>query len=520
MRLYDFQERAVAATLASIASGKSPVLVSPTGSGKTVMGVEIVRILDVQVLWIAHTTELIDQAARHLEEVGGWVGMIKADREESPLAQIQVASKATLLNRRVPEAHLIIIDEAHHAVADSDYDKIRLMYPCVPIIGLTATPFRLDGQGLGDIFDDLIVATTTAELVARGILHAPRVFMGEPVKLDSVSSDGGDYNQSKLSRAMRNTKLAGDIVATWKTHALGKRTIAFGCDVVHSLWIRDQFRAAGFRAEHVDGTTDPEERKEIIARLERHEIDVVCNAVVFTEGFDLPALECAIDCAPTLSLNRHLQKNGRIMRRSTGKHGCIMLDFAGNTLTHGPVTRKLTYSLVGKVKVESDPLGLRRCNECQFLYNPEESACPECGAVPEPVSSMRTRLKNGTGTLREILDEMQLRQAQWDMWCEKAERLGYKDGWVAVQYHEMYGEWPLVVDNVLVVAERATKEQKREVYKQLLVRAYETKKREGWASHRYHEIFGVWPQGFVNEVRSEVNELGARWDRKLAESAA
>jgi len=504
LRLRDYQERAVRQVLERL--DRRPILVAPTGSGKTVMAVEVARRLGRRVLWLAHRRELIEQAARHLRGLGAMVGIIKAGVEPTPLAPIQVASVQTLVRRlddHVGDYGLVIIDECHHATADS-YGRILDAFPNARRLGLTATPFRLDGRGLGDLFGELIVAAYTDELVAAGVLHAPRVWASRAPDLRGVWIVRGDYSPRGLAQRTNRPELIGDIVETWKRRAWGLRTVAFAVSVEHSRSIAAAFREAGVPAEHLDGATPEAERAAVLERLARGDTLVVSNCMVLTEGWDLPSLQCAIIARPTASLNLHLQMIGRIMRACEGKQGAIVLDHAGNHHVHGLVTRRLTYSLEPDHRTgEGDPLGLRRCRACGLFFEPTRWACPECGWAPQP--SDYTQPQTAEGELVEFDDrDFAYRREVWRLLETERVAAGYAEGWSRYRFKERFGEWPVVANGELVDPASASLAEKRAVYEDLLRVAEAKGFKRGWAAHRYRDIFGVWPGGgIVSAARRE-----------------
>lgn len=504
--LRDYQVSAVDRTIAAVRL--RPILVAPTGSGKTVMATELVDRLQVPTLWMAHRKELIEQAAARLQAHGLDVGIIKAGVAPRPSAPVQVASVATLLRRDVPPAGLIVVDECHHAAADS-YGGILQQYPGAWIVGLTATPFRLDGRGLGDLFGEIVVAAWPDELCARGILHRPKVWAVAPPDLSGVRVVAGDYIKGELARRVNTADRNADMVKMWRKHADGRRTVAFAVDVTHSRDIAAAFQAAGIVAEHLDGNTPDGERADILARLKRGVTQVVCNCLVLTEGWDLPALECCIIARPTESLNLHLQMIGRIMRSCPGKEGAIVLDHAGNHHTHGLVTRRLKYSLSAEQVGSSEPLGLRRCEACGLFFETGLPACPDCGWVPASRGATAPRDKvaiHGEGELIRLMDGGFVVQwygeekdvsyaARATAWTEIERQRGTRNPfWSFYRYRDCFGVWPLVVAGELVDVEHATIEQKRAVYEQLVATARAKGYKAGWASHRYRDTFGVWPR--------------------------
>jgi DNA repair protein RadD len=414
-------------------------------------------------------------------------------------------------------ANGIVVHNCHHAIG-STYQRIISALPGVPLIGLTATPFRMDGRGLGDtcgghaLFGEIVVSAYPDELVARGILHAPRVFAAPPPDLRGVKVTGGDFNLRELVDRMGRENPA-DLVKTWQARASGRRTVAFAVDIAHSQRIVAAFRAAGIAAEHLDGSSGKDERKAILARLKSGETKIVSNCMVLTEGWDLPALECALIDRPTMSLNLHLQMIGRIMRSCPGKDGAIVLDHAGNHHIHGLVTRRLNYSLDGSIKVgSSEPLGLKHCRQCFVLYENTLPACPECGFVPEPAvrGGGEDRKTEGEGELSEFAEDFDYRKRIWNLIEAERESMDFKPAWSLFRYEERFGGRPLVVEiegrRELIDPKRATMSEKQAVYESLMKTVEEEGLNPGWASHRYREFFGVWPKGFVNRVA-----MSSRW---------
>ena len=386
----------------------------------------------------------------------------------------------------------------------SSYGRILDNYPDAQVLGLTATPFRLDGRGLGDVFGELVIAATAAELCRSGVLHDPRVYAGKSPDLRRVRISMGDYALGELSRRTNTQELNADLVQTWLEKSPGRRTVAFAVDIQHSQAIAAAFQAAGVPAEHLDGGMSRQEREGILARLRDGRTLVVSNCMVLTEGWDLPALETAIVARPTASLNLHLQMIGRIMRACPDKDGAIVLDHSGNHHVHGRVTRRIEYSLDSTRRVgESDPLRLRRCKACQLLFDPEEPCCPECGWTPEPPARERPPV-HGTGRLVVFDDsDFAYRAEFWRLIEAQRMAAGFKPGWSAYRFKERFGEWPVVADGELVNPDRASLEEKRGVYMAFVRQAEEKGFKPGWAAYRYREVSGCWPRGFVDEVRRE-----------------
>lgn len=496
LRIY--QLRAVDRVIASLA--RNPILVAPTGSGKTVMGTALVERVSKPTLWIAHRKELIVQAAERLRAHGLDTGIIMSGFEPTD-ARVQVASVQTLARRQVPECGMIVVDEAHHVIAGQYRQVMNLG---LPVVGLTATPFRLDGCGLGDAgFGEIIVACTSDALIQCGVLHQPRVFASAAPDLRGVKMTAGDYNLEMLAERANTKEQVADIVNQWKKHAGGKKTVAFAVNIAHSKSIVEAFVESGIAAEHLDGTTPREQRDDILARLRSGQTTIVSNCMVLTEGWDLPALECAIIARPTASLNLHLQMIGRIMRVSDGKIGAIVLDHAGNTHVHGLVTRKIEYSLDSQHRAgKSDPVNVKRCPNCGLIVNKSDIRCTNCDFLFETTQEIPEI--HGDGELHEIKDDFGYRRHVWQSIESQRMAYGYRPGWSIFRYRDQFGKDPVVVDGDLVNPINATRQQRRSIYERFLQIARDKGLKDGFASHRYREIFGVWPSGFVADAKLSI----------------
>lgn len=487
----------------------NPLLVAPTGSGKTTIGVYIAQALASRgVVWLTHREELIEQAVERFAAHGIVAGVVQASRPATPEASIQVASVQTLARREPLPAAVYIIDEAHHAAAES---YRRSIPETAKRIGLTATPFRTDGKGLGDVFDSIVVAATPAELISDGVLLDPDVWIVRPPDMAGVTKRGGDFAPGEAGKRTDTAERRADIVAQWRLRCEGLRTLAFATSVEHSKAIAAAFEAEGIPALHVDADTPRDDRRAAVRLLESGDIEVLSNVALFTEGFDLPAISAIIDAAPTDSMGRHIQKIGRVLRTSPGKTRAIVHDHAGNHLRLGRVTRTLNYTLdAGITREPSEPLGLRTCSTCFRMY--AGGVCPECGAEPDPVD---VPALDGLAGMSQ-LSEHQIREAVFDRICE--EQGDRKDGWVLHQYRERFNEWPPTCrpdgedgPMVYVNPETAGPDLKRAYYRDMLAMALDKGWSVGSASHRYRDLFGVWPKGFVNEVKQELGVEVTEW---------
>lgn len=317
-RLRSYQRKAVLETQDHLRNGQSTLLVSPTGSGKTMMAAAIAEYYE-RVLVIAHRREIIDQAraifGAHVQSCSVQSAVSVKGRKELPA-----------------EIDLLIIDEAHRAAAKT-YRQIVAMYPRAVRLGLTATPLRTDGQGLCDSFAELVTCSSVRELIQDGFLVPYRALEApdEALKqLPFMKKRAGDFAQRELADLMNKPRLVGDVVREYLKHGRGRKAVAFAVSIEHSIALKQAFKSAGVRADHIDGRASEGERKRALERIAKGSLDVLCNVNLFTEGWDCPAVSCIIMARPTASLTLYLQSVGRGMRPAKGKEDLLILDHAGN----------------------------------------------------------------------------------------------------------------------------------------------------------------------------------------------
>ncbi len=449
VRLRPYQEQAIAKVHARVAAGvKRLVIVAPTGSGKTTIAAHlIVKAVerDQRVLFMAHRRELISQAYNRLLQFGipeDQLGVVMGtDKRRRPGARVQVASVATLRNRPKPHADIVFVDECHRSISKS-YRDIAAHYPKALHLGLTATPYRANGAGLSDAYDELIQVSSPKELIAQGFLVEPRVFTAPPDALPDLSgvrTKRGDYDQKTLADAVDDKALVGNLVDHWMRHAKGMRTVAFAVSVAHSQHITEQFKQAGVAAEHLDGETPSDERAAMLARLELGAITVLVNCGVLAEGWDQPSVKCAILARPTRSTGLYLQQAGRILRPWNGQQA-IILDHGGCVLQHGLPQDDRQFSLKTRKKRSTNSSApVRTCPSCFAVLALSKRMCPECGEAlsgePDEMPDERD------GTLIEVSHE-DLKRFELEKLHKIALERGYKPGWIYYRYKEKFGEAP------------------------------------------------------------------------------
>lgn len=412
----------------------------PTGGGKTITASTVVHGAAQKrnaTWWLAHRRELVDQASKTFHSLGIPHGTVQAGHVSDPGALVQVASVQTIARRLddLPEPDLIVFDETHHIGAAS-WDAIFHRFPRARILGLTATPWRLDGQGLGRWYSDMVTGPTTEDLIEEGSLSPFRLFAPAMPDLSGVGTQAGDFKRGALAKAMDKPAIVGDAIGHYNRLCSGKRAVVFAAGVENSQNIAAQFRHAGVPAEHVDGSMSAFERDAAVERFRRGETLILSNADLFGEGFDVPAIEAAILLRPTKSLSLYLQQVGRALRPFEGKAEAIILDHAGNSLTHGLPDDVREWSLEDREKrrkAEKAEVAIRQCTECFFVYRPAPK-CPQCGHVVE----VRAReIEQVEGTLEEVRRDPVKVQARREVgrastladFQRIAAERGYKPGW-------------------------------------------------------------------------------------------
>lgn len=433
-------------------------LVLPTGGGKTVIAakiIELARSLGKRVLFVAHRVELINQAGRQLERFGVVdIGIIRGeDKRTNEDAPVQIASIDTLRNRDYPPADIVFIDECHRALSDS-YRPLFNHYSDSLHIGLTATPFRTDSQGLGEVYQKIIVCAKPSQLIEDKFIMAPRIFVApEWPDLSDVEVSGGtfDFHNNHLAKAMSKPKLLGNIVEEWKKHANNRRTVCFAVNVEHSKAIVEAFREAGVNAVHIDGNTPDKERIRVLLELEAMKIQLVSNCDVLSEGWDQPSVRCAIIARPTQSLRLHLQQCGRILRWYDGDVASpeatpLLIDHAGNCLRHGLPQQDREFDLVvGQHKRKDSVPVLHTCKQCFAIWMGSRK-CPECG-VELQAKEQDEIIVDETVKLRElreptILTEADAQRAFFLKELTKCRDIGKRPGAAGYAYKEKFGKWP------------------------------------------------------------------------------
>lgn len=450
--LRQYQTELVDRIRASYRGGRRAALLQlPTGGGKTCVFCDIVErtVRNHHSAYIlVHRAELLRQASDKLTDLGILHGCIAAGRSITGDA-VQVASVQTLVRRlaTVPAPDLVIVDEAHHSLAGS-WRRILNAWPNTRILGVTATPCRLDGAGLGvesgGYYDVLIEGPSMKSLTAQGYLSRP-VLYAPPVgaDLDGIRSRAGDFDVKESAVRLDKPKITGCAVDHYTRLSLGLPAIAFCSSIEHARHVSEQFNAASIPSIDINGELDDSTRKYRINALARGEIKVLTSCDLISEGTDIPVVTTAILLRPTQSLGLYLQQVGRVLRPFPGKSHAIILDHVKNWERHGMPDQNREWTLnperrTPRKKLEDDDVpALRSCPQCYMVMRATIEVCPQCGAVKE---TKKRELKQVNETLSEITEEdaSRIRQQQsreqgmaktlQDL-LQVANRRGYSPGW-------------------------------------------------------------------------------------------
>lgn len=440
--LRPYQTEAVGDVRTAFAQGRrSPLLVSPTGSGKTVLFSYIAQgaaSKGNRINILSHRQELIRQISKTLDSFSVPHGIIAAGTTPHLEFSTQISSVQSLARRldQVPIPDLIIADEAHHCTTKT-YATIFARWPHVKRLGVTATPARLDGRGLGDLFDEMILGPTVSELIAGNFLARPVYYAPPSVDTGDLDIVGGDFNRAQMEHLMDRPKITGDAVEHYRKICDGVPAIAFCTSIKHAESVAAQFVAAGYRATTIDGEMTPEERIDRISGLGDGRYQILSSVDLIGEGVDVPIVTAAILLRPTQSLALHHQQVGRVLRIFPGKTRAYVIDHAGNTLRHGMVEEPQAWSLDSKRRgsQQNTPLSNRQCPRC-YCYHASAPICPQCGHE-YPIKSREISVVEGdlTELTAESLAKIRARQSigiakDRDALAGIARQRGHRPEWV------------------------------------------------------------------------------------------
>jgi DNA repair protein RadD len=396
---------------------RNVLAVLPTGGGKTFIFSRIAAAERTAVCVSAHRRELVGQMSVALAREGVRHRVVGPDallRTCTQLhmdefkrsyvdsnARVAVASVDTLVNHNATDpwfaqVGLWVQDEAHHVLADNKWGRAAAMFPNARGLGVTATPTRADGKGLGrhaeGLMDVLVNGPTMRELIDDGYLTEYRVFAPpSDIDLSGVSvTDSGDYSPIKLKAARQKSHITGDVVAHYLRIARGKLGVTFDTDIESATQTAAAYNAAGVPAEVITSKSPEILRSRALRRFRNREILQLVNVDLFGEGFDLPAIEVVSMARPTQSYALYCQQFGRALRIMDGKVSAIIIDHVGNVMRHGLPDARREWTLDRRERRSrggpTDVMPVRVCmnEQCMGVYERVLPACPYCGHVHEP----------------------------------------------------------------------------------------------------------------------------------------
>lgn len=404
MQLYPYQVEAINKIRDKYRQGKKKILlVSPTGTGKTVIFCEICKSASERnksVIIVVHGQDLVMNAFNRLRSYGVKCDYIMGAHKFDPNLNVYVVSSDTLVRRKkIPNADLVIIDEAHQC-ANKTYKSIADAYEGSLFLCVTATPYQKGS--IRHIAEDHVVAIELEDAIEENYLSDYDYIAPVVHDLSGVKITAGEFNSDELENFMSKPTIIGCIVENYRKFSDGKTAICFATTVAHSIAMAEYFTENGIPAMHADANTPIGERLEIIEKLKKKEILVICNVNIFSTGVDIPCLDTIIMARPTKSSCLYLQQIGRGTRIYPGKEKFTVLDHANNFLIHGLPKEDRKIDIDGKTKKRKEGETTKQCPECLRVIDKTDIECPHCGHSFEKEESGRSPIEMVDGEMMRI----------------------------------------------------------------------------------------------------------------------
>lgn len=435
IKLFDYQQNLVDKARSEFLKGKKSVLiVSPAGSGKSVIIAKIAKLTTDkhnQIMFMVHRKELVEQITN----------TFKLMNVDMHYATIMTVGKIVHRLNKLPKPNLIITDETHHSLA-RQYKKIYKFYEDSLRLGFTATPWRLSGKGLHDVYDSMVVGPSVQNLIDNHHLAPEKIYgfeSGNSALLKKSST--GDYTKKSL-QAFDKSIITGDIIENWLTYAKNRKTIVYCNSIEFSKKVVTKFNNNGISAMHVDSNTPKSMRENIMNDFRNGKITVLSNVDLISEGFDVPDCSCVVLLRPTKSLVLYIQQAMRCMRYQPNKQA-IIIDQVANFKRFGLPEFAREWTLEDRKKRKKSEVPIVHCPNCFAVFSPlkmKNGKCPECGyQISKKRDSNRSELKiDKTAKLHLIQQPNILRKriselADYQELLNYAKAKGYKPGWAYFQ---------------------------------------------------------------------------------------
>ncbi|UXU74204.1 MULTISPECIES: DEAD/DEAH box helicase [unclassified Paracoccus (in: a-proteobacteria)] len=397
MLLRPRQKLFVERSLAALSARDNTLGVAPTGAGKTIMLSAVTGRMTgdgAKACVLAHRDELTSQnRAKFVRVNPDTETSIVDSATKSWEGQVAFAMAPTLSRaanlQAMPNLDLLVIDEAHHAVADSYrriIARVRDANPDARVFGVTATPNRGDRKGLREVFDNVADQVRLGELIASGHLVPPRTFvidLGVQEQLRAVRKTADDYDMAAVAAIMNRATITEEVIRHWEEKAGNRQTVVFCSTVAHAMDVATAFNEAGNPAAVVLGDMGSTERKMVLEAYATGEVQVIVNVAVLTEGWDHPPTSCVVLLRPSSCKSTMIQMVGRGLRTvdpaehpGVIKTDCIVLDFGISSLTHGTLEQDV--DLDGR-DPEPGAAPTKTCPECEAEIPLASRQCPICG---------------------------------------------------------------------------------------------------------------------------------------------
>jgi len=463
INLYDDQAALIGRAKKKIAGGcKNLLIQAATGSGKSMMATSMIHGANNKgnrCAFLVPRRELLHQMAATFRRFSLEYSYVASGEFFSPDSINHICSMQTLV-RRLDDINprILFVDETHYG--EGQLNKIIEHFKAlgVLVIGLSATPMKMSGKGLGVWYDDMVQGESIRWLIDNKRLSDYKLFGISNPDLSQIKIVNGDYSGKQLREKMESDRiLIGDAVGHYKKHALGKRNVTFCTSIKHSKMTCEAFRNEGIEAVHMDAETPKHVRRQMIVDFALRKIDVITSVDLLCFGFDLGSqvddipeckdvtVECMSDLRPTRSLPLQMQKWGRVLRMKP--YDALIFDHASNYITHGIPCLDRNWSLEDKERkrrdVEDEEMReqTKYCPDCYHAHTPAPR-CPNCGHVYK--KKEEKPIEQVDAELQEIMIERERRAKRreegmcetLDDWKALADERGYKDGWAEMRYKE------------------------------------------------------------------------------------